>query len=44
MHELTIEVYDKGFQIPRKYNGTKLVFASSAPTDEEPNKLQHVYR
>ncbi len=42
MHELAIEVYEKGLQIPMKYNGTKVIFTSSAPIDEELNRLQHV--
>ena len=37
--ELYIEVYDKGVTLPIQFNGTKLIFESSVPTEEELNML-----
>ena len=40
--ELYIEVYDKGVTLPIQFNGTKLIFESSVPTEEELNTLPHL--
>ena len=42
MHELGIEVYDKDITIPMYFNGTKLIFESTVPTERELNVLPHL--
>lgn len=41
-HELGIEIYEKDIMIPMQYDGTKLAFRSSVPTEYELNVLPHI--
>ena len=41
-HPLGIEIYDMDMEIPMVYNGTKLVFKTSTPTEYELNVLPRV--
>ena len=42
MHELSIELYEKDVTIPMHFNGTKLVFESTVPSEQELNVLPHL--
>ena len=42
MYPLAIEVYDHNLSIPLKYKGTKLVYQTSLPTEDELNNLPHI--
>jgi len=41
-HQLSIDIDEHGLTIPMKYQGTKLTFHSSLPTEQELNELQHI--
>ena len=41
-HKLGIEIYENGINIPMVYQGTKLVFKTSVPTEQELNTLPHI--
>ena len=41
-HHLMIEISDHDLEIPLEYKGTKLIFQSSLPTEQELNELQHI--
>ena len=41
-HKLAIEVYDRDVEIPLYYQGTKLIFESTVPTEMELNTLPHL--
>ena len=40
--QLAIEIAEYDLNIPMKYRGTKLIFQSSLPTEQELNELQHI--
>ena len=42
IHELCIEVYEENITIPMQFNGTKLIFESTVPTEHELNVLPHL--
>ena len=41
-HQLSIEIYDHDLTIPLKYEGTKLVFSTALPSEDELNNLPHI--
>ena len=41
-HKLGMEVYENDMNIPMEYQGTKLVFKTSVPTEQELNTLPHI--
>lgn len=41
-HQLSIDIEEHGLVIPMKYQGTKLSFNSSLPTEQELNELPHI--
>lgn len=42
MPQLSIEIYENDLIIPLKYEGTKLIFQTSLPSEDELNTLPHI--